>query len=64
MAFATYLTRRGKEIVIDATSTSEQDVCEAPSQRIQSSKETIITKIKRIRMLYEFEKTIAKNMIF
>jgi len=64
MAFATHSTRREKKIVIDATLTSEQGAYEALSQRIQLSKKTIITKIRRIRMLYEFEKTIAKSMIF
>ena len=64
MTFATHSTRREKKVVIDATPTNEQDVYEALSQRIQSSKKTIITKIKKIRMLYEFEKTIAKSMIF
>ena len=63
MTFATHSIRREKEIVVDATSTNEQDACEALSQRIQSSKKTIITKIRKIRMLYEFERTIAKGMI-
>ena len=63
MAFATYSTRREKKVVIDATLTNRQSVYEALSQRIQSNKKTIITKIKRIRMLYEFEKTIAKSII-
>ena len=63
MAFAIYSIRREKMIVANATSTSEQDVDEALSQEIQSNKKTLIAKIKRIRMLYKFERTIAKNMI-
>ncbi len=64
MTFATYLTRREKKIVINATLASKQSVYEASSQRIQSSKKIITTKIRKIRMLYEFEETIAKNIIF
>jgi len=63
MTFATHLTRREKKIVIDATSTSGQGACEALSQKIQLSKKTIITKTRKIRILYKFEKTIAKNII-
>ncbi len=63
MAFATHSIHREKKIVIDATLTSRQGPCEALSQRIQLSKKTIITKIRRIRIFYEFEKKIAKSII-
>jgi len=63
MTFAIYSTRREKMVVIDATSTNEQGVNEALSQRTHSNKRTLIAKIKKIRMLYKFEKTIAKDMI-
>ena len=64
MAFAIYLIRKEKIIVVDATSTSKQDVNEASSQETQLDKRTLIAKIKKIRMFYEFEKTIARSMIF
>jgi len=63
MAFAIYSTRKEKVIVINATSTNGQDVNEAPSQETQSNKKTLIAKIRRIRMLYEFERTIARDII-
>jgi len=47
MTFTTHSIRREKKIAIDATSTNEQDACEALSQRIQLSKKTIIMKIKK-----------------
>jgi len=64
MAFAIYLTRKEKIIVINATSTNGQSVDKALSQETQSNKRTLIAKIRKIRMLYEFEKTIAKDIIF
>jgi len=63
MAFAIYLIRKEKMIVIDATLASEQGVDEAFWQEIQSNKKTLIAKMKKIKMLYEFEKTIARDMI-
>jgi len=63
MAFAIYSTRRGKVVSAGATPAGGQGADEAPSQGTQPDKGTLTAEMRRIRMLYGFEGTIARGMI-